>query len=98
MNDWHFAERAYKEEVRESGDDEYDTLFPQAVKLVLDSGQASISMIQRRFRVGYARAARLIDEMEIRGYVSGFEGSKARQVLITKEEYNEIFGDVGQQI
>ena len=87
-----------KEEVRDDGDDEYDALFPQAVKLVLDSGQASISMIQRRFRVGYARAARLIDEMEIRGYVSGFEGSKARQVLITKEEYNEIFGDVGQQL
>ncbi len=92
------ASNPEKEEVRESGEDEYDALFPQAVKLVLDSGQASISMIQRRFRVGYARAARLIDEMEIRGYVSGFEGSKARQVLITKEEYNEIFGDVSQQI
>ena len=54
-------------------------------------------MLQRRFRVGYARAARLIDEMEIRGYVSGFEGSKPRQVIISKDQYEEIFGEEERQ-
>ena len=55
-----------------------DELLGEALRVVLESGQASISMIQRRLRVGYARAARLIDMMEQSGYVSGFDGSKAR--------------------
>jgi len=77
-----------------NGDQEtYDELLPNAIEIVVDSGQASISMIQRRLRVGYARAARLIDEMEKRGIVSGFDGSKPRNVLITKEDFEQMFGD-----
>lgn len=67
-----------------------DELLPQAIELAVDLGQVSISMLQRKLRVGYARAARLVDEMEIRGIVSGFEGSKPRKVLISKEEYEQL--------
>lgn len=74
-------------EINEGDNDE---LLPQAIELVVESGQASISMLQRRMRVGYARAARLIDQMEARGIVGGHEGSKPRQVLITKEQYHEM--------
>lgn len=70
-----------------------DDLLGEAVRIVLESGQASISMIQRRLRVGYARAARLIDIMEQHGYVSGFDGSKPRRVLIKRSEYEALFGD-----
>lgn len=69
-----------------------DELLPEAVKIVLDSGQASISMIQRRLRVGYARAARLIDIMEQMKIVSGFDGSKPRKLLIDHAEYARMFG------
>ncbi len=72
-----------------------DELLGEAVRVVLDNGQASISMIQRRLRVGYARAARLVDMMEQKKYVSGFDGSKPRQVLITRSEFDRIFGDGG---
>ena len=72
-----------------------DELLPDAVKIVLESGQASISMIQRRLRVGYARAARLVDIMEQQGIVSGFDGSKPRKVLISHSEYAERFGQGG---
>ncbi len=81
---------------QEDGDEpeegEMDPLLPRAVDIVLEYGQASISMLQRRLRVGYARAARLVDEMEQRRIVSPFEGSKARQVLITREMAAEMFG------
>ena len=60
---------------------------------MIDAGQASISMLQRRLRIGYARAARLIDEMEVRGIVSGFEGSKPRNVLITRDEFERLYKD-----
>ena len=73
---------------------EIDELFPEAIEIVLQAGQASISMLQRRLRIGYARAARLIDEMEVRGIVSGFEGSKPRDVLITREEFEEKYRHV----
>jgi S-DNA-T family DNA segregation ATPase FtsK/SpoIIIE len=62
-----------------------DELLPQAIEIALDLEQISISMIQRRLRVGYARAARLIDEMEARGIISGADGSKPRNVLVNKE-------------
>ncbi|MGI6373005.1 MAG: DNA translocase FtsK 4TM domain-containing protein [Caldicoprobacterales bacterium] len=71
--------------------DEYDELLPEAISIVIDAGQASISMLQRRLRIGYARAARMIDEMEIRGIVSGFDGSKPRNVLISREEFEEEY-------
>lgn len=70
-----------------------DDLLGEAVRIVLDSGQASISMIQRKLRVGYARAARLVDMMEEKGYVSGFDGSKPRKVLIKRAEFEQLFGD-----
>ena len=70
-----------------------DDLLGEALRVVLESGQASISMIQRRLRVGYARAARLIDIMEQHGYVSGFDGSKPRRVLIKRSEFEALFGD-----
>lgn len=69
-----------------------DDLLPDAVRIVMESGSASISMIQRRLRVGYARAARLVDIMEQHKFVSGFDGSKPRKVLIDEAGYAEFFG------
>ena len=69
-----------------------DDLLPEAVKIVLNDGQASISMIQRKLRVGYARAARLIDIMETQKIVSASEGSKPRRVLIGRGDYERMFG------
>jgi S-DNA-T family DNA segregation ATPase FtsK/SpoIIIE len=74
-----------------------DDLLADAVKIILDSGQASISMLQRRLRVGYARAARLIDIMEQMNIVSGFDGSKPRRLLIDYAQYEEIFGAEQEQ-
>ena len=73
--------------------DDYDELLPEAIEIVIDVGQASISMLQRRLRIGYTRAARMIDEMEARGIVSGFDGSKPRNVLISREEFEELYKD-----
>lgn len=70
-----------------------DELLGEAVRVVLEHGQASTSMIQRRLRVGYSRASRLIDIMEQKGYISGFNGSKPRDVIIKKSQYLELFGD-----
>jgi len=64
-----------------------DELLPQAIEIALDMEQISISMIQRRLRVGYSRAARLIDEMEARGIISGADGSKPRNLLVNKESF-----------
>lgn len=71
-------------------DSETDELFDQAVEVVLETGQPSVSLLQRRLKLGYARAARVIDQMEERGIVGPFEGSKPRQLLITKEDWAEI--------
>ena len=78
---------------REDVADEYDPRLPEAVEIVVDMGQASTSMLQRRMRVGYARAGRLIDEMEKRGIISEADGSKPRNVLITREEFLAMFED-----
>ncbi|UOF89411.1 DNA translocase FtsK [Fodinisporobacter ferrooxydans] len=67
-----------------------DDLFYDAVRLVVESQQASVSMLQRRLKVGYARAARLVDQMEERGIVGPFEGSKPRDVLLTKEQLEQM--------
>ena len=56
----------------------------------METGQASVSMLQRRLKLGYSRAARIVDEMETRGIVGPFEGSKPRQLLITKEQWQEL--------
>jgi S-DNA-T family DNA segregation ATPase FtsK/SpoIIIE len=63
-----------------------DDIYKEAVDLVTHQGTASVSMLQRRFRIGYTRAARLIDSMEANGVVGPYEGSKPREVLISKEE------------
>ena len=70
--------------------DEADELLPAAIDVVMETGQASVSMLQRRLKLGYSRAARIVDEMETRGIVGQFEGSKPRQLLITKEQWQEL--------
>ena len=67
-----------------------DELLPAAVEVILETGQASVSMLQRRLKLGYARAARIVDEMEDKGIVGPFEGSKPRQLLITKEQWQAM--------
>ena len=68
----------------------YDELLPQAVDVIFDTKQASVSMLQRRLKLGYSRAARLVDQMEELGIVGPFEGSKPRQVLISKQQWQEM--------
>jgi len=76
--------------VQDAADDSYDELLPSAIEVVVDTGMASVSMLQRRLKLGYSRAARLVDQMEEKGIVGPFEGSKPRQVLITKEQWQEM--------
>ena len=71
-------------------DDDTDPFLADAIETVIETGQASTSFIQRRFKVGYARAGRIIDQMEARGIISGYEGSKPRTVLMTKERWQEL--------
>ena len=71
-----------------SGDN--DELLNQAIDMVVEAGQASVSLVQRKFKVGYSRAARIIDQMEARNIVGRFEGSKPRQVLISKQQWMEL--------
>lgn len=75
--------------VTDENDNGIDDMFEAAVEVVLDAGQASTSMLQRRLRLGYARAARIMDEMEQAGIISAQEGSKPRQVMITKQQWLE---------
>lgn len=70
-----------------------DEFLEQAIEMVVNDGQASASYLQRKFKVGYSRAARIIDQLEERGIVGGHEGSKPRKVLITKEELEEMRGN-----
>lgn len=67
-----------------------DPMLKEAIKVVVELGQASTSLLQRKLKLGYARAARIIDQMEERGIVGGYEGAKPRQVLITKEQLMEM--------
>ena len=71
-------------------DDETDPFLMDAIQTVVETGQASTSFIQRRFKVGYARAGRIIDQMEERGVISGYQGSKPREVLMTLDKLNEL--------
>lgn len=71
---------------------EFDSLMPDVLKCVIESGAASTSMIQRRFSVGYARASRIIDQMELHKFIGPLEGSKPRAVYISREQYKELFG------
>lgn len=82
------AKEEQKEQVEQEAEDE---LLPDAVRILIETGHASISMLQRRLHVGYARAARLIDIMEKKGIVGGYEGSKPRAILMTMEQYLQTF-------
>ncbi|MGE5675668.1 MAG: DNA translocase FtsK [Mycobacterium leprae] len=70
-----------------------DAIFPQAVRVVVEHGQASVSILQRRLRCNYNKAARLIDMMEEKGYIGPHQGSKPREVLLSLPQWQEIFGD-----
>jgi S-DNA-T family DNA segregation ATPase FtsK/SpoIIIE len=89
----HLANAAMSDAEKDDVKEAYDDLLPQAVEMVIEAGQASTSMIQRRLRVGYARAGRLIDEMEKRGIVGPADGAKPRSVLISREQFKLLFGD-----
>ena len=85
------ANKTDKEIAQEdAADDDSDPLLMDAIDVVVETGQASTSFIQRRFKVGYARAGRIIDQMEERGIISGYQGSKPREVLVTKERLAEL--------
>ena len=84
------SRRMSDDEVKTKDEDE---LFYEALRIVVDFGHASASLLQRRLRVGYSRAARIIDQMEDRGMVSGYDGSKPREVLISKEDLNKLLGE-----
>ncbi|MEI3356047.1 MAG: DNA translocase FtsK [Clostridia bacterium] len=71
-------------------DDDANSFLMDAIQTVVETGQASTSFIQRRFKVGYARAGRIIDQMEERGVISGYQGSKPREVLMSLERLNEL--------
>ncbi|MGI5876550.1 MAG: DNA translocase FtsK 4TM domain-containing protein [Dethiobacteria bacterium] len=85
-----FTEEDGDEPFPEEEKQETDELLPEAVELIIQSGRASISLIQRRFRIGYARAARLIDDLEQLGIVGQYEGSKPRQVLMSLEQAKAV--------
>ncbi len=82
------VEKKQKTGLAEDGPDE-DPMLKEAIKVVVENGQASTSLLQRKLKLGYARAARIVDEMEQRGVVGPYEGSKPRKVLITKEQLME---------
>ena len=84
------ADKKQKDEEKEEEDT--DPLLMDCVELAVDAGQISASMIQRKHRVGYARAGRILDQMEKRGFISGFEGSKPRQTRITREQFYQLAG------
>ena len=77
-------------EAEQSAEDDVDPFLQDAISTVVETGQASTSFIQRRFKVGYARAGRIIDQMEERGVISGYQGSKPREVLWTLEKLAEL--------
>ncbi len=81
-----------EEEYNPDGNDpgDADELLPEAIEMAVDSGQISTSLLQRRFRIGYNRAGSIIDQMEARGIISGLDGNRPRQVLITRDQYNEM--------
>ena len=83
------ANKSDREIEEDKEDDDCDEYLMEAIDMVVEIGQASASFIQRRFKVGYARAGRIIDQMEARGIISEYEGSKPRKVLITKEQWQE---------
>ena len=91
--------KAATAEPEPSGDElDGDEMLPAAVDVILETGQASVSMLQRRLKLGYARAARIVDEMEEKGIVGPFQGSKPRSILITKEQWEAKRNGTDQQM
>jgi S-DNA-T family DNA segregation ATPase FtsK/SpoIIIE len=84
------AEASNEADQAESGHE--DDLFESAVRLVVTGGSASTSMLQRRFKIGYTRAARLVDMMEQKGIVGALDGAKPREILISRDEMEAMFG------
>lgn len=80
----------------QSMQDDKDELYNDAVKLVVADGQASISYLQRKLKIGYSRAARIVDQMEEMGVVSGYDGSKPRKVLIEEEDLENLYSESGE--
>lgn len=88
-----------KREEESNKEEQYDELLNDAIEAVIDCGQASVSFIQRKFKVGYARAGRIIDQMAERNIISGYEGSKPRRVLISRDRWNEMkMSDPGDKV
>jgi S-DNA-T family DNA segregation ATPase FtsK/SpoIIIE len=83
-------EKADKKGSDSDMENEVDELLPAAIDLVVEAGQASVSYLQRKLKLGYGRAARIVDQMELRGIVGPFEGSKPRAVLISRDEWAEM--------
>ena len=85
------SNKTEKELIQEQAeDDETDAFLMDAIEAIIDAGTASTSFIQRKFKVGYARAGRIIDQMEERGVISGYQGSKPREVLMSRERWEEL--------
>ena len=82
--------KGHNDDDESGGKPDYDELLPQAVDVIFDTKQASVSMLQRRLKLGYSRAARIVDQMEELGIIGPFEGSKPRQILITRDQWLEI--------
>jgi DNA segregation ATPase FtsK/SpoIIIE, S-DNA-T family len=79
--------------VKEENDEPDDDLLPEAASFVVSTQQASVSAVQRRFRVGYSRAGRIIDALERKGIVGPYEGSKSRAVVASAMDLESMFGD-----
>lgn len=104
--DKEIEERIYKAEEEPDEDmlgmssangDDSDPSLPQILKMFMDYGQASATLIQRRFRYGYAKAARIMDQLELKKFITPFDGTnKPRKILITKEQYEELYGDIDE--
>jgi S-DNA-T family DNA segregation ATPase FtsK/SpoIIIE len=82
--------------VKEENDEPDDDLLPEAASFVVSTQQASVSAVQRRFRVGYSRAGRIIDALERKGVVGPYEGSKSRAVVASTMDLESMFGDEGK--
>ena len=95
-----FEEEILKEQARalNLSEREKDELFDQAVRLILESNQASVSILQRRLMLGYARAARIIDAMEQEGIVGSFQGSKPRKILIDRDSWLSEHGFIQEEV
>lgn len=83
-----------KAENNKAVEDNTDPLLPQALKIGIEQNSISTTMVQRKFSIGYPRAARMIDQMEEKGYISQADGVNPRKILITKEEFDSIFGEI----